>query len=1472
MPVNNFNPKNRKYHKTNFVDLLEFITPDIYSEEDLNLSGEGLNPLSELINCHIKLAQNFSRIIPLSSIPGTQTENLNNIYGICQYFVKQNKLTNISPYEFESKILIPLGTSLANFNTSAEFISYLSGTLLPKIVPPNNIENRIQSNISTLSSLTNDVNASSVHNYLVDALGWFYFLNIGGRAFNLGGRPLEYSPSSYVLQSLNTLYRGNKLETVDGIKGLTEHLWRNNHLGSFKDYIPQAYISGTADSIINTSSLLPVATYTSGTQKLEALNTLVDIVYSPLYLDQKDFSVKNAFDEFLDSGMYLDDFVSKGPHRKFLNTLAYHFADINDEVENIELIYDIDNVRDEHIQYIADLIGFKLRGSSAAKWRQQLLTAINLYKASGTLWAIRAAIKLLIVDSVFDLSGKVQELWESYLPHVIWYSLGTESPLFKDLNTWTYSVANRANVYQYNTSSLEENLKIVTDSIILDLYKAFPNNFISNGKIFDPPRLMMLDNKTGEEVGIYTLIGEPNMKPFHIMESSGAGFQAYRFNAKLAGDLKAFKEATAYGVLGSGVYLAGEEELRRGDTAIYLKPVGDINFLFNYRGKTNYPLPPFEEIKYYKDCSITAPMVDFLVERLKCFKVNNDFSEQVGEFLLSSVVSADNDLGALSDWLMFFSSIQTPPNFDEFILNISNFDTNLLSLWCGKSSHLFVNFEDTDFDFSKTTLEGDGKYALYEAARVVKEFSPGHAVPKVNLTGNSVDDFTMSATKYDYIGIDRDTYFTSYTSASVISNFEYSGAAMSFATGGGDTTGLGSDSGRGGLSTFKRASADNILDNLLSSVTTITPVQNVARRATRRRNLKYLLPHEGYYDRTGFNGPITYDPSVYESSFPSSLGELTLGYVASAGKFHPVVDPINPSGVWHACEKYDSPRAFSGIYTSSTFPYRGVHSLGSNAKVPEEGPRPSRYVDRGQVPQIYITMNKALYEKAKARSNSIIKEATTTAYSKDNYWKNNILSLANQSIVDGFTINSFSDYENFSFGRGLHELHREYCKYFVKHSLNPKEMDNTGGNIFAHVYGQGLYNCNFEIAGSAVSNLIATDVYTSSAIDINSIWKTGANGTTVVTTSSQAVIPLSGTFIEGNVYNAEFRNPHILSGIEFCDISGAPRLNSFSIFKLNSSGAVKGMDDYLIENTVIKCKSVGGLPRIRFDLSSYGDRRNYFIKDHRFNLKIKAVVANEHEPILGGARMGVWIHTQPVNGLIWSWTSEGWTPMRTSELSIPKVIQSSNIYNFEIKPPTGLACFGNFSIPTSEVNNLSIQNLKEEYFETYSLDFDTRNYTVQNNSEYLEIIPIQDPEYKITEQVHRDDTNYIVEVFLIPNSNVYLLIDSIQLQDLTLRDRAAIPLGYGIPTEGIPLVPFVKEDLMYLDKEELRDVIKFFNGLIAQETGLYSTNLATRDATITSALMEVNGGSRLNYRTNPDWVPNTKEVTYNNYTSVEFDN
>jgi len=1469
--VNRFKPNTRRYTKTNFVELLERLIPDIYTDEDLALSGSELNPVSELINCHINLANNISTVLSISSIPNTQTKNLGNISGISQYFVKQNDLTEITPYEFETQILLPLGTSLANFDTSSEFVSYLSSNLLPKIrVATATQAHALQQNISTLSALTSNVNASSVHNYLVDTLGWFYFLNTSAN----GG--LSYSPSSYVLESLNSLYLGNTLNTVDGIKGLTEYLWRNNSVCSFDRFIPTNFISGTSDGIMDPSAGIP-ATYTSGIQKLENLKTLVDVVYSPLYIDKTDYRVKEAFDDFISTRYYLTDRSSKGPLRKFLNMLGYSMADLSDQIENIGLIYDLQNVRDEHLELIADLIGFKLKGSSPTKWRHQLSVAVDIYKSTGTLEAIQAVINALVIDSVFDLKGKVQELWESYLPQLIWYSLYTESPLFKNLNTWNKSIALQGGVYEYSTRNIEDNLKIVTDSILLDLYKQFPQNFLYAGKTFDPPRFYLLDSQ-GNQKELYTIVGEPNMRSFRMYEFGGREYLGLKRSAIENDESKSFEAATVFGPLGLGVYFTGLGSADSGSRPTYIKFTGDFNFLFNYRNKNNYPLPPFEEYKYYKDSTISPDMVDFLVERLKCFKVRKEFADQLKSFLIENAVSNTTDLSVLNEWLMFFSERKTPPNFDEVMNNITAYDKNILSLWNGKSSHLFVGFEDSDFDFGKTTLESDGKDALYQASRTIKEFSPAHAILRMNVTGRYADEtFTISSTEYDYIELDQDDLRTGYTQSSVLAGYQFSGVAMSFAGGGGDSASLGSDSGRGGLNTFKRDRVDQILDSLVSST---QAVLTAPRRDLRRRNFKYLLPRESYYDRTGFNGPVSFDTSVLERSLASSLGELTLGYVASAGKFHPIVDPVNPSGVWHFCEDLSSQRQFSGIFTSSTFPYRGLYTLGSNAKMPEEGSRTSRYIDRGQIPEIYITMHELFTEKAKSYASKLI-EDNSSEYLVDQYWKNTVESLANTLIASGFVLNSLADYENFSFGSGLHKLFKDYCIYFAKHALTQDEKDKTGGNIFAHVFGNGLFNCNFSLAGSGGTSYISKTLDPISSISTSTVWKSSTVGTSIASSLGDCVIPLSGTFTVGNAFNAEFRNPHILSGVEFCDISGATSRNSFTIFNLDPSTAIKGKENYLVNNTVIKCKSFGGLPRIRFDLSAYGERRNYLIKDHQFKLRVLATVGEETSPVLGGGKLGVWIHTKPQSGVFWSWTQTGrWERFNETDLSIDSVLNNlCHTYAFSTKqiydPSSTYKCLDTYIQVNDPTDNpRTINNISRSYLETVEVSFDTRNYTTNNNYEYLQVLPILDSDYQKVNQVHTDNTNYIVEVFFIPtdNANKYLLIDSVELYDLTLLDNAGIGTGYGTETDGIPLKKFVKEDKLYLTKDQLLDTLKFFTGLIGQNTGEYYTNLASRNATITSGVLELSGGSRLNYRISPDWVPNTKAATYNNYTTVEFDN
>jgi hypothetical protein len=1457
MADSRFTPNPRKYAKSNFFEILELITPEVYKTEDRTLSGTETNPLSDIINGHINAADNISQVLSLSGVANTQTSSLGNISGISQYFVKQNKLTNINPFTFESKILLPLNTTLANYDTSAEFNSYLSGTLLPMMIPASTSKpaGNIDTNITALSSLTNSVEPSSVHNYLTDALGWFYFLNTSGDG------DLDYSPSSFVLSSLNTLYLGNTLETVDGVKGFSEYVWRNYgtcSLFSGLNLIPSEYVSGTADAVTEPSAGV-IPTYTSGIQRLDKYKTLVDVAYSPLYLDEQDTKVKDAFQGYIDASLLLSDAVSKGPLQKFNTMLGYQMADVTDQIEEIGLIYDIENANDDQLTYIADLIGFKLRGGSASKWRQQLRMAIDLYKKSGTIDAIQTSINALIIDSVLDLSGKVEDLWESYIPHLIWYALGTESPLFRDLTTWTHQLAQESCVQHYSPSSLEENLKIVTDDILLSLYKAFPKNFIFHGERWNTPRMLIID-ENGDTDEVYTIIGDPDMLPFHMHPRGEGYFSELEYNAYVNNEEGRFDAAECFGPLGSGVYMAGESHPLDG-RPVYLSATGDMEAVYSYRLKHNFPIPPFEEVKYYRDCTVTADLVELLVEKLKCFQVRPEFADEVGDHILSGAVTSDTDLGSLNEFLMLFSSVQTPPNFDRVMLSISDYEKNLLGLWNGKSSHIFVNFVDSDFDFSKTTMEGDGKWALYEAARVSREYSPAHAIMRVNLTGSANDYWDASNTSFDFYALDQDNTRASYTSASILGNFESSGTTMGFALGGGDSN-LDSSGGRDGSNTFKRSAADN-MGLLISGVPAVIDEPSVARRALRRRNFRYVLPNEGYYDRTGFNGPINYDASTLEGSMASSLryayvglrcvcGEVpslknqftfftengtvkdgdpqaprpmigsvggwsaestenpdrpgnnyysgwwrisvsfdatdgfdsgasdgdiivpylqisdksadagvnlagkcclfalpqvdimptaskwagastatrpvagmfpeaysdgyplaanaaptpsaTLGYVASAGMFHPVADPLCVTGVWHECEGIESSRSFSGVATASTFAFRGVSSLGSNVKMPEEDDAVPRYVDRGQLPLIYMPMHDYFESKAKADAVTEI-ENNPAVYDYNDYWKDNVQSVANASIENGAYINSYEDYLNFGFGRGIQETYRDFQKYFPDQPLGARQLLETGGNIFAQIAGSGLFNCNFSVDGSGAAGVVASSFATASSINAANVWSQEATdayyGTYAASTAGEAVVPISGTFVQGNPGNVNWRNPYLLSGIEFTDISGSPARNEFRVFRLAQSQAKLVSDNRLIGNTVIKCKSLGGLPRLRFDLSSYGPRPNRLIKDHKFNLKISALVADEHDHMLGGGEMGVWIHTKPTAGIIWSWVNGRWINTQESDLSIDAVkYQLSNRYTFASKNPLqekDCCLIATSGSDVSEINDLSLDNIRGSY-------------------------------------------------------------------------------------------------------------------------------------------------------------------------------
>jgi len=661
-------------------------------------------------------------------------------------------------------------------------------------------------------------------------------------------------------------------------------------------------------------------------------------------------------------------------------------------------------------------------------------------------------------------------------------------------------------------------------------------------------------------------------------------------------------------------------------------------------------------------------------------------------------------------------------------------------------------------------------------------------------------------------------------------------------------------------------------------------------------------------------------PSLYEAvpengPPPTRAKEsLTLGYVASAGQFYPIVDPISVSGVWHECEGLSSSRSFSGMDSSATYPYRGLEPLGANAKYGP--PVPADYVDRDQTPSVYITMVNAQAKAAYDYAHDRVAEASFGEFELSS-WKNTVLSHANSMIASGWAGSSYDTWAGFKFGRDLQYLYRDYCKYFAKHTLGPNENDKTGATIMAQVFGKGLYNCELELEGSAVSTALSGSFIVNSldASDANPIgWDYGsgvfstcavqqysdgeqplaASGTYIASGALDMVVPHTGPFkvptgTTPSAGCAEFRNPHILSGIEFIQPSGAPSGNQFRIFNLSSN--VNEFDPWLTNNTIIKCKTVGGLPRIKFDLSSYGERPNTFIKNHKFKLNLSALVGDENDPVLGGGKMGVWIHTDPIeithdgvtDRYFWSWNEENkWVLGQESRLSrnVLPFISKTIDFPVEIVQEEQIFCLGNtLNMPYGEINDASLGSLRSKYLTEIEIEFDTRNFTIHNNYEYLDIIPVPEEFFRNPdgqELVHDDNTKYYVEIFFYEpiERDKYLIITDIELQDVTQREQAGVRTNTGIETSSIPLRPFVTENYYPFDKEELMGVLKFYNGLIGQGAGtLYATSLAARDSTISDDYLELSGGSRLNYRVNPDWlIGTTKQTNYNNYESVMVKN
>ena len=446
--------RNQRFFKRDYFEAIKYILPDYLYDDDVSGTAQADDPIDTIINSHIDVAANFPVILDVSAVadPSSISINMGNISGIAPYFIKQNELTNITTQSFENKVLSYFGKQFNDFKSQEEFASYAENTIIPAITL-NDPDTTLFSDLG---------NASAIHNYLITNLSWLYFLNTVGPE---GGAGVGYSPSSYTKDLLvSSLYVGKPVKINDGINGLSEYLWRNTS----STYFPSDLFASSTRSDL------------SGIQQLNKFKTWNDVIYSPLFADNSDFRVRDKFNTYIENNLKSATKIESGPFARLIRALSFFAYDVNNDTEEISTLYDIDDCPDEYLPLIAQLIGWDLFGNNPERWRLQLRNAVPIYKAIGTKRAIQSTVNTVFPRDSFPIEGRVTELWESYVPYLIYYSLATESSYFKSFETWTPDLAAQMNIEKYSTSAMDDNIRLAVDRILLETIREFPDNFPIN--------------------------------------------------------------------------------------------------------------------------------------------------------------------------------------------------------------------------------------------------------------------------------------------------------------------------------------------------------------------------------------------------------------------------------------------------------------------------------------------------------------------------------------------------------------------------------------------------------------------------------------------------------------------------------------------------------------------------------------------------------------------------------------------------------------------------------------------------------------------------------------------------------------------------------------------------------------------------------------------------------------------------------
>ena len=280
--------------------------------------------------------------------------------------------------------------------------------------------------------------------------------------------------------------------------------------------------------------------------------------------------------------------------------------------------------------------------------------------------------------------------------------------------------------------------------------------------------------------------------------------------------------------------------------------------------------------------------------------------------------------------------------------------------------------------------------------------------------------------------------------------------------------------------------------------------------------------------------------------------------------------------------------------------------------------------------------------------------------------------------------------------------------------------------------------------------------------------------------------------------------------------------------------------------------------------------RNFLQPDHDYEISVKAHNLSVNSVEFGGMNLACWIHTEPERNEVWSHITiadggSGWRTLSIEDLSgtegIGLAIGDSQTRPFatgNLNDPVGFGEAGtgkglittttNYDYRCLEPANITtlitgadpqaIANINARTLNTLKFRFSTNNQSAISTNEYRDSIG----------KVHRTNQKYTLEFFASRGaSDKFIVFEDISIKDITNYNKSVITTKYGEAQ---------------LDSSDLKAVFVFLKGL--------SKGTASRNSVVTSGIMEVSGGSRLNYRSNIAMYPYGRTAVYNALTSIDI--